>query len=333
MQHNPNDRRIEPLGMATIRKEALSNTEKSENEEITGEMLLNQEQKEISFLLKPFLQKVGIACLAGGSDTGKSSFLRQLAIAISVGEQEFLDFELHTNHQSCIYVSTEDLASETAFLLRKQASVYSNKSLSKLRFVFEYENLLSELKKRLKRQAVDAVIIDAFADAYGGDLKDTQKIRTFLRSYQDLAQEYECLIIFLHHTGKRTENNEPSKHNLLAGQGFEAKMRLVMELRPDFYNPYHRHLCIVKGNYVSQEYKKESFVLEFSEDTFTFTNTKEKVSFEGLAKPTTKKSDYEEIKELKQQGMTYEKIAEVKGITKGTVSKIIKKNEKNEEQK
>ena len=44
--------------------------------EITGEMLLNKNIKEIPSLLEPLLPKSGLVCLAGSSDTGKSAFLR-----------------------------------------------------------------------------------------------------------------------------------------------------------------------------------------------------------------------------------------------------------------
>lgn len=124
----------------------------------------------------------------------------------------------------------------------------------------------SELDRRLTRQPADVVIIDCFSDAFGGDLKDTQKIRSYLHPYQELALKHQCLILFLHHTSKRTEAYEPSKHNLLSGQGFEAKMRLVIELRADISDPTIRHLCIVKGNYLPGNMKRESYVLRFDEE-------------------------------------------------------------------
>jgi len=320
-----------PYTIDTIRKEALSKSQRAY--EITAEELLSQNIQSVNYLLHPFLQEIGIACLAGGSDTGKSSLLRQLAVAISLGENDFLDFKLNTKHQSCIYVSTEDLANDTTALLRKQARQYNPKQLSGLRFIFEYHDLLNKLHETLKEQPADAIIIDAFADVYEGDLKDTQKIRSFLHPYQELAQKYECLVIFLHHTGKRTENNEPSKNNLLGGQGFEAKMRLVMELRPDFHNPYHRHLCIVKGNYVSQEYKKDSFLLEFNEQNLCFSNTGARVPFADLVKviPQAKEVAFDEkiarIEELQKQGKTYQEIADELNIAKSTVSKWKKRSE------
>jgi RecA-family ATPase len=301
--------------------------------ETTGETLLLSEIKEIPTLVFPFLQQTGLACLAGSSDTGKSSILRQLAVAVVTGEPDFLGFPINARHRSVIYVSTEDLERETAYLLSRQAQRYKPELLKGLRFVFDIENLYNELNKRLNNKPADLVIIDCFADAYGGDLKDTQRIRTYLHPFQELAQKHQCLILFLHHTGKRTENFEPSKNNLLSGQGFEAKMRLVIELRADPLNPLHRHLCIVKGNYLPASYKKESYVLQFDEQNFIFSNTGERMPFELLVKqPDTNNSKvkYEQAKELKEQGYSYEQIANAIGYnSKGSVSKLFDKAKKN----
>jgi len=301
--------------------------------EITGEKLLLTEIKEIPTLVYPFLQQTGLACLAGSSDTGKSSILRQLAVAIVTGENNFLGFQINAKHRSVIYVSTEDLERETAYLLSRQTQRYKPEFLKGLRFVFDIENLYSELGKRLTNKPADLVIIDCFADAYGSDLKDTQRIRTYLHQFQELAQKHKCLILFLHHTGKRTENFEPSKNNLLSGQGFEAKMRLVIELRADLLNPLHRHLCIVKGNYLPASYKKESYVLQFDEQNFVFSNTGERMPFELLVKQTdtdNSKAKYEQAKELKEQGYSFEQIANAIGYnSKGSVSKLFDKAKKN----
>ena len=299
------------------------------DDEITGEQLLLADVKEIPCLLQPFLQKVGLACLAGSSDTGKSTILRQLAIAVATGSNDFLGFGILANHKSVIYVSTEDDKDAVSFLLARQAGNYMPPQLSGLRFIFETQDLLAQLHKKLTTKPADLVIIDCFSDAYGGDLKDTQRIRTYLHPFQELAQKHQCLILFLHHTGKRTENLEPSKNNLLSGQGFEAKMRLVIELRTDLMNPTLRHLCIVKGNYLPSNCKKESYVLKLDEESFTFSNTGERMPYEFLAKQQNEdsgKAKYEEACKLKDQGLNYDKIAETIGYrSRGSVSKLFDK--------
>ncbi len=70
-------------------------------------------------------------------------------------------------------------------------------------------------------------------------------------------------------------------------QGFEAKMRLVIELRKDMGNPKQRHLCIVKGNYLQSEYKEQSFVLDF--DNMIFSNTGRHTPYDKLT--STKKTN------------------------------------------
>ena len=88
-------------------------------DEITGEMLLNQNINEIPTLLEPLLPKSGLVCLAGSSDTEKSAFLRQLSMSVSAGLKTFLGMRLNAEHHSAIYVSTEDdetTAARTSFL-------------------------------------------------------------------------------------------------------------------------------------------------------------------------------------------------------------------------
>ena len=88
--------------------------------EITAEYLLLQNVTEIPTLWGAYMQKVGLGCICGASDTGKSAFLRQLAMCVAADRDEFLGIPLHPIHRSVIYVSTEDDALATAYLLYKQ---------------------------------------------------------------------------------------------------------------------------------------------------------------------------------------------------------------------
>jgi hypothetical protein len=301
-------------------------------QEITAESLLAENIQGMPCLVEPFLQSVGLACLAGSSDTGKSTLLRQLAVSVCAGGDEFLGFAIEAKYRSVIYVSTEDDANATRASLQTQGWDKANYKLKGLRFVFEYEDLLPELEKRLKRKPADLIIIDCFADTFTGDLKDTQRIRSFLQPYQAMALKYSCLILFLHHTGKRTENLEPNKNNLLGGQGFEAKMRLVMELRRDLVDPRKRHLCIVKGNYLGNRHKSESIVLNFNETDCTFANTGEHTPFPLLVRQPevdSSKAMWEEACRLQDEGKTYDQIAEALGYQhRSSIAKLFDKAQK-----
>lgn len=298
--------------------------------EITGEMLLNRNILEIPSLLEPLLPKVGLACLAGSSDTGKSAFLRQLSMAVSAGQLTFLGMRLCSSHHSAIYVSTEDDETANAYLIGRQNKQLglSPTALRGLRFIFDCENVVAELDKRLTAHPADLVVVDCFSDLYMGSMNESNQVRLFLNQYSQLANRHQCLVIFLHHCGKRTEHFMPSKHNLLGSQAFEAKMRLVLELRSDVADVTYKHLCCVKGNYLSADYKTESIKLQFS-SFLTFTETGERVPFENLV-PISSDNEvkYETIMQLKEDGLTLDEIAKKVGYSdKSGVSKFITRYE------
>lgn len=294
--------------------------------EESAESLLINPVEALSYLIDPIIPRVGVGCLAGASDTGKSQLLRQLGIWIVMGYARFLCFEIHAKYKKAIIVCTEDERNAVSYLLKRQAGSTAPSALKGLRFIFDWEDLLSKLDASLTADPADIIIIDCFSDPFNGDLKDSQKIRQYVNQYQKLAEKHQCFILFLHHTGKRTENFEPSKNNLLSGQGFDAKMRLIIELRQDAMDSAKRHFCIVKGNYLPAHMKKESFVLDFSEDTFTFTASGDRVPFEHLVKKDPnqdEKTKFELAFKLKNEGKTTSEIAKAVGYgSKGSVSKL-----------
>jgi RecA-family ATPase len=254
---------------------------------ITADKLMSNEITEIPMLVGPIFQKIGIVGFVGSSDTGKSCFLRQLSIEIVAGSKEFIGFPINSTHQSVIYVSTEDDYYSLSALLKKQnISGVHNDKLMNLRIILDTHMIFAKLTAELKRAPADLIIIDAFSDIFTGDLNMSTIVRGFLDKYHQLALKFECLIIFLHHTGKRTELLHPSKNNVVGTQGFEAKMRSVVELRKDPNENVFRHLCITKGNYIPDEAKEKSFKLEF--ENLLFKNTGESAEFEKLARNSEK---------------------------------------------
>ena len=299
-------------------------------DEITGEMLLNKNIREIPTLLDPLLPKSGLVCIAGSSDTGKSAFLRQLSMSVSAGLKSFLGMKLYAEHHRVEYVSTEDDETALAYLIGRQNvdMGLSPQSLRGLCFLFDSENVVPILEKRLTDHPADLVVIDCFSDLYTGSMNESNQVRQFLNQFSKLANNYKCLIIFLHHCGKRTETFMPSKHNLLGSQAFEAKMRLVLELRNDVTDASYKHLCCVKGNYLPAEYKAESVKLRFTAH-LTFKDSGERVPFECLVpKDANREAKYLRAIQLRDEGHTYEEIAQEIGYKeKSGVAKLIQRHE------
>ncbi len=193
-------------------------------------------------------------------------------------------------------------------------------------YIFETENLIGRIESELNQKPADLVVIDAFADVFTGQLYETNRVRAFLNDFSQLSQKYGCLVLFLHHTNKRSDNLEPSKHNALGSQGFEAKMRLMIELKSDNQSINKKHFCIVKGNYLSHQYKTHSFEVQFT-DNLTFNNLETRTHYELLTQKKERREtieyEYEEIMALKGQGMTHEEIGLELGVSKSTISKKI----------
>lgn len=269
--------------------------------------------KELPMLVNPIFLKSGITVFAGSSDTGKSTFLRQLALSIVTGEEKFLGWDVEAEHNRVMYVSTEDDRYAISYLLNKTLGEDADVDpLENLTYIFDSERLVENLNAMLAEKPADCIIIDAFTDLYGGDLNQANKVREFLNRYFILADKYNCLFIFLHHTGKRTEEYPPNKNNLLGSQGIEGKARQVIELRRDPVDSQYRHLCIVKGNYLHDEMKTHSFKLKFNED-LTFEMTEDRIDFDDLVVDQDEKKLYKKeitdkiVHLIDDQGLSFEK--------------------------
>lgn len=246
--------------------------------------LLKRGVREIPMLFAPVFPAACVSILAGSSDAGKSMLLRNMAICTVTG-RDFLGWKYKGKHRSCIFVATEDDEEATSFLLGKHEQGYGDApdDLAGLRFLFATENIINDLEQELSIEPADLVIVDAYSDVFDGkEQSSAAQTRAFVNKFKKLATEFGCHVLFLHHTGKRTEDLIPSKNNFVGSQSLEASVRLGIELRVDRQNPDLRHLCVVKGNYLGNQYKMSSFVLKM-DSNFVFTNTNDRVSFDELA--------------------------------------------------
>lgn len=249
---------------------------------VTARTLLESEGSEILPLIEPLFPSVGIMAIVGVSDIGKSTLSRQLAFAVAYGDTHFIGYKINAIHHKAIYVTTEDDYGSIKRLLKIQYGIPEEiERTERLEFLFESDNLLNKIKNKISNEPVDLIIIDAFADIFTGQLNANNEVRGFLNSYRELALKHKCLIIFIHHNVKWSEYKEPSKNNSIGSQGFEAKMRLLIDFRKDPNNEDIRHLCIVKGNYLPAEQKSKSIALLFN-DRMLFENLNYGIPFEQL---------------------------------------------------
>lgn len=108
-------------------------------------------------------------------------------------------------------------------------------------------------------------------------------------------------------------------------------MRLMIELKSDIQSVNQKHFCIVKGNYLSHQFKTHSFNLQFTEN-LTFKNLNTRTHYELLNKDKERveliEAEYNEIMAMKSEGRTHEEIGLELGISKMAVSRKISRYKK-----
>jgi KaiC/GvpD/RAD55 family RecA-like ATPase len=231
---------------------------------------------EPQYLMSPIFPQKGTAVLAGKPDTGKSQFARQLCIHVAFGLKSFIDFELNPIHNRSIYVATEDNADNTRYLMNRQMNGLGQTVKENLRFIFadtmEQEEILKSLDEELTIAPADLVVVDSFGDIFkGGDSNNNMAMRNTVKTFDKIAKKHNCLILFVHHINKGAYRQAPGQEHIQGGAGLMQKVRLGIQLSEGDNNT--RYFTVVKGNNCPKEYKQNSIVLDFSEDTFIFQNT------------------------------------------------------------
>lgn len=249
---------------------------------ILGTELFQRDVQDLPMLVEPFFPATGTVAIAGESGLGKSSYLFQLGLDVVSGSNNFLGYPLLARHKQCIIVSTEDDENATANKLQRYKNVLGiEQRLLGLRFLFDTSDLFVKLEEGLRAHPIDLLVVDCFADLCEEDMNTSNKIRNYINKFSLLASKYGFLVFFLHHSKKSSQYQLPSKDNLLGSQGFEAKCRLVIELRRDLHDSSLRHMCVVKANYLPQDFIEQSFVLAFNERQ-EFANTGDRANFADL---------------------------------------------------
>lgn len=283
-------------GRPNLGIEDLEGVQPIEKTDFTLRELFDMDIPEIPCLFDPIFIKKGIAVLVGPSDAGKSSLLRQMAMSVA-GGRDFLGWKLNADHYRAYYFSSEDDETITARVVKtyNKTMKLPPEAGENLTFFFEInpDTIAEDVDDKLAESPADLVIIDAFADAFcGKSLNDSKEVRAFYSKFTPIANKYNCLILFNHHTGKRTGNYGPDKDNTLGSQSIEAKPRLAIELRPDPEDPDVKHFCVTKCNYLSSQYKTSSYALRMDEN-FVFVPTGERRDYAELGRNTrlVKKSE------------------------------------------
>lgn len=303
---------------------------------ITGDVLVKGKFDSIPHIWESFFPTTGVVGICGASEAGKSTFTRQLSLAICNGDSHFLREKLTLKHESVIYISTEDEETSMSVLIKKQTVNRYKDGLNRFRAGLNIANVFSYLDKELTKQGADLVVIDVWSDLYGDSPNDFSKVRKDLNRYSDISKKFKTCICILHHNTKHSEGKDPSKTNLNGSQAIEAKLRTLLELRA--LNDGMKQLSIIKGNYISHEDKKKRLILSQSED-LNFNFIRQDDFNTAQSKIKNPKSGNQDVRkrafELHRQKIySQDEIVKIlKGefgedkISKGTLNKMLKESD------
>jgi RecA-family ATPase len=273
---------VENENTVIVNKEHQSKTPIQDDEKVVYNVieLMALGNIQPKYLMKPILPQKGTAVLAGKPDTGKSQFARQLCISVASNDKKFLDFNLNPSHNKALYIATEDDRDSVKFLADKQFKGLGKSFNDNLRFIFadtlSQKEIFKILKTELTKEAVDLVVIDSFGDVFrSNDSNNNMAMRNTVKGFDRIAKKNNCLILFVHHINKGGYRQSPSQEHIQGGSGLVQKVRLAMQLSDGDGDT--RYLSVVKGNYCPKIYKSNSLVLNFSEETFLFTDTGETI--------------------------------------------------------
>jgi RecA-family ATPase len=293
---------------------------------MTAQELIDNDITEIPWLWEKFIPLRGLTIISGSSDTGKSTFLRQWSLALVSGEADYLGHRLMPRFKSVIYVSTEDDILSLSPRLKEERNYFSTTGdFSNLRFIFDYEDILSKIREAYDLQPADCLILDAFGDIFDGDPNSASATRSFMNYYKALADEYGCAVVFLHHLRKAASSGTPDKNDLLGSMAIEAKARSVLMLSQGDSRRDRRILKVVKGNYITPEEKRITYNLSFEDGFF------ELLDSTGLVNTsTTDETITKAVYDFSAKGLSLREIAEALkslgyGISKSSVYRILKK--------
>jgi archaellum biogenesis ATPase FlaH len=293
---------------------------------ITAKEMLENDITEIPMLWGHFLPKQGLAVISGNSDTGKSTLMRQLSAAIVSEQNQFLGYDLNTERKSVVYVCTEDDVTSVSTRLKKEFDgKTSTVPYANLRYIFDEDDILTQLEKTLSEKPADCIIIDALGDIFQGDPNNMTSVRSFFKPYKALSDINNCLIILVAHNRKSATANA-GKADVLGSQAFEAKPRAVLMLCPVSGSPI-KELSISKGNFVPEELKKTRLQIQINSDgIFEVVNR-----IEGITQQNPEEErKLDRIVTLRKEGLSSRKIeervnAEGMKIKKSKIAELLKK--------
>lgn len=258
----------------------------------TVEEILKMPKNHIGFLVDRLIPRASICMIVGRSGVNKSTFCRQLCIAVSSGLDKFLGYSLNSINKRVLYVSSEDGLPVLCEYIQAQTkglgipNQSSNLLLANLHDFSTLEELFSHIENHCIKSPLDLIVLDSLSDIAGladVDINDNYGIRILTSRLRQLSARTRATLVLNHHSSEKSIDVT----NFLGASALRQVARSVISIFSE--NQSNDELHNIR--YVSQQkcnYGK-------CEETFECV-----LSSEYNLVPTGKKVDIEYLKKLIQ---------------------------------
>ena len=240
--------------------EKCKNQQTDKKSVVTGKRRINLvrmndiEEEAITWLWEGFLPKATLTLLGGAIQAGKSTIAMSLAATVTTGGL-WPDKTRCNGPGNVIFWSSEEVVksvvkprlmaagADTSRILTIESSVNERGELC----AFDPTQDIPLLRQAIMQLgSISLVIIDPMISAVSGDTNKANDVRRSLQPVVDLAEEFDCTVLGIHHLAKNSEGKS-TNDRMLGSQAFAAMARMVLVAAKD-ENSDNRVLAISKSN-------------------------------------------------------------------------------------
>jgi hypothetical protein len=212
------------------------------------------EEEAITWLWEGFLPKATLTLLGGAIQAGKSTIAMSLAATVTTGGF-WPDGSRCVSPGNVIFWSSEEIVksvvkprlmvagANTSRILTIESSLDENGQPCAFDPAQDIPLLRSAI---LNLGSVSLVIIDPMITAVSGDTNKATDVRRSLQPIVNLAEEFDCTVLGIHHLAKNSEGKS-TNDRMLGSQAFAAMARIVL-VAAKAEDSENRVLAISKSN-------------------------------------------------------------------------------------
>jgi AAA domain/Bifunctional DNA primase/polymerase, N-terminal len=192
------------------------------------------EEEAITWLWEGFLPKATLTLLGGAIQAGKSTIAMSLAATVTTGGL-WPDGSRCQTAGNVLFWSSEEIIKSVV----KPRLIAAGANTSRIRTIksslnengepcaFDPAHDIPLLREAIaKLGSISLVIIDPIICAVSGDTNKATDVRQSLQPIVNLAEEFDCTVLGIHHIAKNSEGKS-TNDRMLGSQAFTAMARVV----------------------------------------------------------------------------------------------------------